>query len=1137
MRPVVSCLNPKFWKIMKLTIVLMIFGMVQVTANSYSQNVKLNLKRGQNTLQYVFNEIEKQSTFTIFYQDDQVNLDKKIAQDYEGGQLYEVLDKALEGTDLTYKINDKIIIILAEKPTVEVVQDAKQTIKGKVIGVDGEPLPGVNVFIEGTTTGTITNIDGEYELDVEGDQNVVFSFIGYQTQIIAVSGRTQIDITLVEESIGLNEVIAVGYGVQKKSDLTGAVASVKSDKLSKLAVSNPAEALQGRMAGVSITSIGGGPGAGMDIKIRGASTLNNNAPLVIIDNVPGSLYMLNPSDIESIETLKDGAAAAIYGTEAANGVILITTKKGKEGKLVVDVSAKWANQVQTSELNMANSEQYMKIANMMYDNNPDESKPKYLTEPYYYDTDWLGAVFREAPMQEYNVSFRGGTEAVQYYVSAGWLDQEGTIIGTDFQKANLRSKVDFKGEWLNGGINISYNETDQDRRSLSIKEAYEILPMVPIYDDSREDGFGYPNTDELGMPANNNPVGREYFIDSQYRDEYLTANGYLTFDIMEGLNFRFEAGLNNSNRHSFSHNPSYNINDKQEVFYPYVGEQRYNWREVNINNILTYDKTFGKHKVGLMAGYITKKSTTDYVFASIRGVKDVYSAELNEDGDGAVLIKDEEPTGFLDEYFNTLNSGMDGTKDVEGTRTEYTRASIVGRINYSYNDRYLIQATIRRDGSSKFGPDSRYGTFPSVALGWRLSEEGFMQNQDVLSNLKLRASYGILGNEGSLGLYKYLPLMSSYTSEFGSYSQGSGETVWTGTISRDLENREYRWEKTATMNVGVDFGFFNNKLSGALNYYDNKTTDMLVNKPIPPSAGLKTPTVNFGEMVNSGVEVELNYQNRIGQVDYTLFGSVSTTKNEVTKMGTEDESIPGAALNYTEHFAHQTRVGYALGSYWLYQMDGIFQSPEEVAAHTNSEGKPIQPDAQPGDIRFRDVNDDGELTPDDKVFSGVGIPKYNFSFSIDASYKSFDLSILMHGAGGHKIYNGNRYYYESMRTNRNMFASTLNAWRPDNTNTNIPRAVIGDPSQNSRESTRFLEDGDFMRIKNIQLGYTLPQDLTQRIKVNKARIYVSGQNLFTFTDYSGQDPEIGRSDVWSPGLDTALYPISKMYIVGVQMSF
>ncbi|WP_430816644.1 TonB-dependent receptor [Carboxylicivirga sp. RSCT41] len=1123
---------------MKLTIVLMIFGMVQISASSYSQNVKLNLKRGQNTLQHVFNEIEKQSAYTIFYQDDQVNLDKEIAQGYQGGELVDVLDKALEGTGLTYKINDKIIIILEENTTRSVQQDVSITVKGKVIGVDGEPLPGVNVFIEGTTKGTITNIDGEYELTIEGSgKNIVYSFIGFQTQTIAVSGRTQIDITLVEESIGLNEVIAVGYGVQKKSDLTGAVASVKSDKLTKVAVSNPAEALQGRMAGVSITAIGGGPGAGMDIKIRGASTLNDNDPLVIIDNVPGSLYMLNPADIESIEVLKDGAAAAIYGTEAANGVILITTKKGKEGKMSVDVSAKWANQVQTSELNMANSEQYMKIANMMYDNNPDEAKPKYLSEPYYYDTDWLGAVFREAPMQEYNVNFRGGTENVQYYVSAGWLDQEGTIIGTNFQKANLRSKVDFSGEWLSGGINISYNETDQDNRSLSIKETYEILPMVPVYDDSREDGFGYPDTEVLGMPANNNPVGQEYFIDSQYRDEYLTANGYLTFDIIEGLNFRFEAGLNNSNRHNFSHNPSYNINDKQEVFYPTVWERRYNWREININNILTYDKTIGKHKIGLMAGYITKKATTDYVSASITGVKDVYSAELNDDGDGAVLIKDEEPTGFLDEYFNTLDAGMDGTKDVGGTRTEYTRASIVGRINYSYNDRYLIQATIRRDGSSKFGPDSRYGTFPSVALGWRMSEEGFLQGQDFLSNLKLRASYGILGNEGSLSLYRYLPLMSSYTSEFGSYSQGSGETVWTGTISRDLENREYRWEKTATMNIGVDFGFFNNKLTGALNYYDNTTSDMLVAKPIPPSAGLRTPTVNFGEMENSGVELELNYQNNIGEFNYSLFGSLSTTKNEVTKMGTVDESIPGASLNYGEHYAHQTKVGYALGSYWLYKVDGIFQTPEEVLAHTNSEGTVIQPDAQPGDIRFKDTNDNGTIDDDDKVFSGVGIPKYNYSFSIDASYKSFDLSILMHGAGGHKIYNGNRYYYESMRTNRNMFASTLNSWTPENRNTNIPRAVYGDPSRNSRESTRFLENGDFMRIKNIQLGYTLPENLTQRIKINKARVYVSGQNLFTFTDYSGQDPEIGRGDVWSPGLDTALYPISKMYIVGVQMSF
>ncbi|MGQ1788168.1 TonB-dependent receptor [Saccharicrinis sp. GN24d3] len=1128
--------NSKQWKIMKISLIFIIFGMMQVSASTYSQTQKLIFKNQQNTLQQIFSGIEEQTNFTVFFKDDHVNLQKVIDAELNNLNISEVLNIALKDSKLIYKISDKLIVILERDNASSGQQDLTRIIKGKVVDSKGESLPGVNVFVEGTTTGTITNIDGDYELKVDGGaQNLVFSFIGYQTQTIAIGDRMRFDITLIEESIGLDEIVAVGYGVQKKSDLTGAVASVKSDKLSKVSVSNPAEALQGRMVGVSITSIGGSPGAGMDIKIRGASTLNNNAPLVIIDGVPGSMYMLNPADIASMEVLKDGAAAAIYGTEAANGVILITTKKGESGKLTIDFSAKWAQQIQTSELDMANAEQYMQVMNTMYDNNSDESKPAFLSEPYYFDTDWLGAVFRQAPMQEYNVSLKGGTEKNQYYVSAGWLDQDGTIIGTDFQKANLRSKIDFGEDWLKGGINFSYNQTDRDNRALSIRETYEILPIIPIYDDSRESGFGYADTNK-GMPANNNPIGTEYFNDNQYTDQYLSVNGYVSIDIVKGLNYKFEAGFNNSNRHSFSHNPAYNINDKEQVFYPTVYEMRSNWREYNINNILSYNKNFGKHSISLMAGYIAKKAESDWMEASITGFKNDYGAELNDDGD-PVLVVDEVPAGFLDHGFNTLDAGMDGTKNVGGTRFTYTRASIVGRANYSFDNRYLIQATVRRDGSSKFGPDSRYGTFPSVAVGWRMTEEAFMQDVDLLSNLKLRASYGVLGNENSLSHYQYLPLMSSGTSEFLSYSQGLGESVWTGTIARDLENRKYRWEKTTTINIGVDVGLFNNKLSASLNYYNNETSDMLVNKPIAPSTGLKTPTVNFGEMTNSGFELELNYHNNIGDLKYSLFGALSTTKNEVTKMGYAEESIAGAALNYSEHFAHQTRQGYALGSYWLYQTDGIFQSPEEVNAHVNSEETVIQPGAKPGDIRFKDLDDNGKIDPDDKAFSGVGIPKYNFSFSLDASYKSFDLSVLLHGAGGHKIYNGNRYYYESMRTKRNLFASTLNAWTTENRSTSMPRAVIGDPNQNSRESTRFLEDGDFMRVKNIQLGYTLPGELTQKARIQRARLYVSGQNLFTFTDYSGQDPEIGRSDVWSPGLDTSLYPMSRMFLFGVQMTF
>lgn len=1129
-------------RIMKLSLFFVLVVSLQLSAvTTWSQNEKLTLKMENASIVEVLQSIEQQTGLSFFYQNEQLTTTEPVNVDVQEESVVKVLSEILRKSNLDFRIVDKHVVIYPAEENIaknneflrpQVPQENKIT--GRVLDQNGDPIPGATVKVEGSQTGTITDVDGYFSLDLPSDaKSLIFSFVGMETQKINIQGQTNLVVTLKESVLNIDEVVVVGYGIQKKSDLTGAVTSVKGEKLSKIATSNPVEGLQGRMAGVSVTSIGGAPGGSMDIKIRGASTLNNNNPLVIIDGVPGSMFMLNPSDIASVEVLKDGAAAAIYGTEAANGVILITTKKGEEGDLKVNFSAKWASQVRTSKIDMANASQYLKVANMLYENAGQE-KPPFLNQSYQVDTDWQEEVMRTAPMQEYNVSFSGGNKNTTFYLSGSWMDQEGTIIGSDFQKASLRSKIDFQDNWLKGGINISYNETERDNLSMSIREVYEIIPIVPVYDETKPDGFGFPDSDEAGMPANNNPVGVEHFNDSNYEVHYFSGTGYLTFDLFKGLNFRFEAGLRNSESHSFWHHPSYNVNSKEEVLFPGVYETRSNWREFNINNLLNYSHSFGEHSINLLAGYVAKKETSDWMDAGIDGFKKVYGVE-----DGS-LVSEEVATGFLDEYFNTLDAGQDGQASVGGSRTTYTRASILGRLNYSYKNRYLLQATIRRDGSSKFGPDSRYGTFPSVALGWRISEESFLDNLTVLSNLKLRASYGVLGNENSLSLYEYMALMTTSTTEYLSYSKGVGESIWIGTIARDLENKKFRWETTKTTNIGFDFGFWQNKLSGSFNFYNNQTSDMLVNKPIPPSAGLNTPRVNFGEMKNNGVEVELTWQNSMGKLNYTIFGSLSTTHNEVTKLGYEDESIAGYGLKYgTEHFVNQTRVGKPLGAFFLYQVDGIFQNEQEVIEHNakGADGVPLQPNAEPGDIRFKDVNNDGVINDDDKVYSGTPIPKYNYSFSFDADYKGFDFSLLLHGAGGHKIYNGNRYYYESMLTARNFLASTVNAWTPENKNTDIPRAVLGDPNQNSRESTRFLEKGDFLRIKNIQLGYSLPSKVSNQLKLSNVRFYISGQNLFTITDYSGQDPEVGSSNVLSPGLDTALYPISKIYLFGVQLSF
>jgi TonB-linked SusC/RagA family outer membrane protein len=1118
---------------MKLTIVLMIFGMVQLSATTYSQNVKLNLKRGQNTLKHVFEEIEKQSSFTIFYQDEQVNLNKQVDNSLQGGQLSEVLDKALEGTGLIYKINEQVIIILEEQPVIAVEQDVKQVVKGKVIGVDGEPLPGVNVFIEGTTTGTITNIDGEYELTVEGnDQNVVFSFIGFQTQTIAVGGRNQINITLVEESIGLDEVVAVGYGVQKKSDLTGAVASVKSEELQKIATTNPGEQLQGRMAGVSVIKSGGSPGAGVYVKVRGVGTVGNNNPLYIIDGIPGELYFVNPSDIERMEVLKDGAAAAIYGSRAANGVILVTTKKGKEGIAKVDVESYMGSVTTNNQYDLLDADGYRAVHKMMVDNynmyvTPDnqEPMPGYVTSPssYPHNTNWQNQVFRTAMIQNHTARVSGGNELGNYSLSAGYADEEGTVIGSGFEKYNFRSRTTIKKGRFEFDGNVAYSETKRQDYALSLRETYHISPLIPVYDEEQEYGFGQAYGD---LPAHNNPVGVDYYNQNETKVQFFVGNLISKLKLTDWLSYQLNLGFQNSNEHGNAFHPPYIINNKElDYQFSNVYNKKANWRERIAEHLIQFNKDFNDHSIQAVAGYTATKQTSEWMWANVEGSK------IDEDGNKV-------PVPFLDKNFKTLNAGEGGTYTAGGSNYAYTRTSVLGRVNYSYKGKYLFQASVRRDGSSKFGENNRYGTFPSFALGWRISDESFMDGISALSNLKLRGSWGKLGNEITLGYYDHQSLITTLNKYWGGYVQGAGQLPWPGSIANALENRDLQWETTISTNFGVDFGFFNNKLSGVLNYYLNDTEDMLVLQRMPSSAGVDDPILNVGKIRNSGIEIELNYRNKIGQMGYNITGTLSTLNNEVLKLADKDQVLYGDGLKYgSTHIPTQTREGHEIGAFFLYQADGIFQSMDEVNAHVNKDGDLLQENAKPGDVRFKDMNGDGIIDPEDRVYSGTGLAKLEYGINIGLDYRGFDFSMFWQGVSGNKIYNGNRFEMEGMDAKRNFLSSTLDAWTPTNTNTSMPRAVQNDPNLNNRESTRFLESGAYLRLKSIQLGYTLPKQLTEKAGLERVRMYVSGQNLLTITDYSGLDPEVGQASVLNTGVDRVLYPQTQSVLLGVQIGF
>ena len=1008
---------------------------------------------------------------------------------------------------------------------------------GSVTDAANEAIIGASVVEKGTTNGVITDFDGNFALSVSPKATIIISYVGYATQEIPLNGKKSLKVVLKEDTEMLDEVVVVGYGTMKKSDMTGAISSVDMDELVKRTTTNPAEALQGKIAGVNIMKAGGNAGAGVQVKIRGVKTFGDNQPLYIIDGFPGDIENVNPQDIQSMEVLKDGAAAAIYGSVAANGVIIVTTKNGKKGETKIDFSTYLSFTGVAKKLDLLNAEEYKGVHKQMYDNYmaqyPNDTKvtmPSFVNKNTGIDTDWQDAMLRGGTAQNYMFSVRGGSETAQYSVSYNHADEKGIFLGNDFRQDNARLKLRMSKYIFDIDANIAFKFTDSKQPQYSIKEMYMISPLVPIYDDTREYGFGLSDFDDL--PSNRNVMADNYYEKSTDKKYHTTANIALTMNFTPWLNFKTSYAYRGEHERTTYHAPAYVADPKAKREYPTQSEMSAYWEEHVWENVLSFNKEFGKHSINAVAG--TSLTARKYTWNSVavEGKTTVYKVE-----DGK-LITSEIPGGFLDPSFSTIGAGAGGTFSGDGTKWQYNRASFFGRLNYNYNNRYLLQATVRYDGSSKFGADNRWGCFPSVALGWRISEEAFFPKDIALNNLKFRVSWGRLGNENALGYYDFLALISTYNQMYQGYVKGNGDNAWAGSIARGLENRSLKWETTDTKNIGIDFGLFNNKLTGALNYYYNQTEDLLITKALPPSAGMVNPTLNVGKIRNTGFELELNWADRVKDLDYSVGFNMSTTKNKVVELSDKNQVLKGEGLKYgTEHFPTQTRVGKPIGAFYLYRTDGIFQTMDEVNAHVNNDGELLQPNARPGDIRFKDIDGSGSIDDNDKDYCGSGIPSLEANLNLSAGYKGFDLSVVIGSAWNFKLYNGNKYFYEGMNSKSNMLKSTLDAWTPQNTNTNVPRAVYQDPNGNMKESDRFLENGDFVRLRQVQLGYTLPKSLMQKVFIEKLRFYVSGENLFTITGYDGIDPEFSRASVLNTGVDKLIYPFTRSFTVGAQLTF
>lgn len=1001
---------------------------------------------------------------------------------------------------------------------------------------------GVNILKKGTTEGTITDLDGKFEIPAQKGDVLVFSYIGYMSQEITFNGQPKVEVRLKEDAEKLDEVIVVGYGTMKKSDLTGAISSVDVDELASRATTNPAEALQGKVSGVNIQKVGGNAGSTVSVKIRGVKSFGDNDPLYIIDGFPGDINNVNPQDIASMEVLKDGAAAAIYGSTAANGVIMITTKNGKKGEVKVDLTTYLSVTQIAKQLELLDANGYVQVHKQMYDNYNQQygshvSYPGYITNPGSHNTDWQDAMMRSGFSQNYMLSIRGGGDNARYSVSYNHADDKGILLGNDYRQDNARMKLAVTKHMFDIDANMSFKVTDNKQPQWSLKEMYGISPLVSVYDDTKE--YGYGLTDVNGLPSSRNPMADYAYRSKSDKLYNIDANVAVTAHFTDWLSFKSAYSYRGVYERTKSHRPPYIADIKQKTEYPYHTEGSSYWQEQVVDNVLTFDKKFGDHSLNVMAG--NSIMMRDYTWNTIyvEGKNTVYEVK-----DGQ-LVTSQVPGGFLDPNQSTIDAGKGGTFSGEGTMYKYRRVSFFGRLNWAYAGKYMLQATVRTDGSSKFGVNSRWGTFPSVALGWRITEEDFFPENTAISNLKLRASWGRLGNEQALGYYDFLSLIETYNDMSMGSVEGSGSTPWPGSIATNLANRNLQWETTDTKNVGVDFGLFNGKLYGAFNYYYNKTEDMLITKKLAPSVGLKDPIMNVGKIRNTGIEFEINYADRKGDFDYNVGLNLATTSNKVLELSDPSQALYGEGLTWgTEHFPTQTRVGKPIAGFWLYRADGIFQNEAEVKAHTDKEGNMLQPNAQPGDIRFRDVDGNGSIDEKDKEYCGSGIPKLEVNLSFSGSYKGFDLSLLVGSAWGNKLYNGNRYFFEAMNAGTNMLATTAKAWTPTNTNTDVPRAILQDPNGNSRESDRFLENGNFVRLRQLQIGYTLPAALMKKVLIDKLRFYVSGENLFTITGYSGIDPEFSRksstdenSEALNAGIDNMVYPFTRSFVFGMQLTF
>ena len=976
-----------------------------------------------------------------------------------------------------------------------------------------EPLTGVTVRTNGGQGMAVTDIDGRYSIDAERTAVLQFSYMGFNELSVAVNSRKVVNVALQPQQKDLTEVVVIGYGTQKKADLTGAVGVVDMKEAQKTAATNIYEMLQGQVPGVSVSTTSQ-PGTMSHVQIRGIGSFNTVGPLYVLDGmIVNDVNHLNPNEIESMQVLKDASAAAIYGARGANGVVIIETKKGKKGQPAFNISATWSMADMPKKIKMKNAADFMYYNEQAYINAnsawPAANYSLTHTGKMIPNTDWQKAVFKTGFTQDYNALYTQGSENVNFAIGAGYMNQTAVMEGPEYQRFTGRINADATYGILKIGINSTFQHArNNETRSGSFANALAMPPVIPVYDPNEptgRGGFGYGSAD---FPTySSNPVAIQKSHEGLQVDNRVIANAFLELTLLKHLKYRLNLGVDAwFGRHKYiNHAYTMRMASGETRFKDLLNENRDQRITTIIENTLTYQNTFGKHNVTALAGYTAEDVNWHWLM-----------------GEGY----DQQVKGLWQLDLVAKQNNMSGSEN------ERRQLSYIGRIDYSYDAKYLVQFNFRSDGSSKFGPANRRGYFPSVSVGWRVSEEAFWQPlKEIVDNLKLRASWGKVGDMQSLGNYSYIPSIDHngpYEGLYALFGLSGSEKIHYGATQTSKVNVNLGWETKTTTNIGIDFNLFNSRLFGSFEWFSAKSTDLLLNVPQAWATGVSTLWTNYGSMRNRGVELVLGWHDRVGELGYSVSANFSTLRNEVLKMGDA----------YVQSGHNRTEVGRSISDFYLLKTAGIFQSMDEIYDYTTtlSDGtvKVLQPNAQPGDVKYIDVNQDGKIDDTDKDWSGSPLPKFEMGFNMSLTWKDFDFNLFWAGKFGHKIYNQVRA--TTLNFNVDNLPADVFPWTWDNPSNTYPR-MYANSTDNNKGSDRFLENGSYFRLKNVQLGYTLPLSLSKKLRVQRVRAYVSGSNLLTLTGYTGYDPDIICTNVYEQGLDYGQYPSNRQLNFGVQVTF